>query len=207
MNASRPYPAACIAFPEKLTAQPRECRNSLKKLFAQHGVKAATWRGMYQCIELAGFAAAQAVCCLFDRQPLLPLAFARCASRAPTLSVLTARTPDAIAIQGQTWLDANHTGADEAVIAFDGFVTTPAGRKDAVILDLRSYRDRVRQMRMAVPYRPHHDPAGFAVHRPKFIVSAPEGHDVEALQQAFFRGVFAHDTGGRIWTACADQRW
>jgi hypothetical protein len=25
---------------------------------------------MYQCLELAGFAAAQAVCCLFDRVPL-----------------------------------------------------------------------------------------------------------------------------------------
>src|SRR4029079_13955574 len=129
MSASRPYPAACIAFPEKLTAQPRECRNSLKKAFARHGVKAATWRRVDQCIELAGFAAAQAVCSLFDRQPLLPLAFARCASRAPKLSLLTPRTRDSLAIQGQTWLDANHTGADEAVIAFDGFVTTPAGRK------------------------------------------------------------------------------
>ena len=164
-------------------------------------------RGMYQCIELAGFAAAQAVCCLFDRQPLLPLAFARRAAHAPTLSVLTARTPDAIALQSQSWLDANLNGADDAVIAFDGYVTTPAGRKDAVILDLRSYRDHVRQMRMAVPYRPHHDPEGFAVHRPKFIVAALEGHDVAALQQAFFRGVFAHNTGGRIWTACADQGW
>jgi len=163
--------------------------------------------GMYQCIELAGFAAAQAVCCLFDRHPLLPLAFARRAAQAPTLSVLAARTPDAIALQSQSWLDANLTGADEAVIAFDGYVTTPAGRKDAVILDLRSYRDHVRQMRMAVPYRPHHDPAGFAVHRPKFIVAALDGHDVAALQQAFFRGVFAHDAGGRVWTACADQAW
>jgi hypothetical protein len=162
---------------------------------------------MYHCIELAGFAAAQALCCLFDRQPLLPLAFARRASNAPTLSVLAARTPDAIALQGRAWLDANLAGADEAVIAFDGFVTTPAGRKDAVILDLRSYRDHVRQMRMAVPYRPHHDPAGFAVHRPKFIVAAIDRHDVDALLQAFLRGVFAHDTGGRIWSACADQSW
>jgi hypothetical protein len=30
---------------------------------------------MYRCIEFAGFAAAQVVCCLFDRQPFVPLAF------------------------------------------------------------------------------------------------------------------------------------
>ena len=83
--------------------------------------------------------------------------------------------------------------------------TAPMKAGEAQIADV--VRSLACLVSMAVPYRPHHDPAGFAVHRPKFIVSAPEGHDVEALQQAFFRGVFAHDTGGRIWTACADQRW
>jgi hypothetical protein len=62
-------------------------------------------------------------------------------------------------------------------------------------------------MKMAVPYRPHHHQDGFAVHRPKFIVSAPEGHDTAALTQAFFQGVLSHETGARIWNACADQRW
>jgi hypothetical protein len=52
-----------------------------------------------------------------------------------------------------------------------------------------------------------HHPQGFAVHRPKFTVHATDGHDTAALTQAFFRGVSAHDTGGRIWDACADQGW
>ena len=63
------------------------------------------------------------------------------------------------------------------------------------------------RLRMAVPYRPHHDPAGFAVHRPKFIVAALEEYDAEAMNGAFFRGVFSHDYGGRIWKECSDQRW
>ena len=163
--------------------------------------------GMYPSLELAGFAAAQAVCCLFDRQPLLPLAFSRRASDAATLTILSTGTPDVIAAEGRCWLDSNVDRADAAVVVVDGYVTIAAGRRDALIIDLRSYRAPVRHMRLAVPYRPHHDPAGFAIHRPKFIVAAAEGHDMAALTQAFFRGVHSHDTGARIWDACADRSW
>ena len=162
---------------------------------------------MYPCIELAGFAAAQAVCCLFDRQPLLPLAFSRRASGAPSVSILSAGTPNAIAADRQQWLDANVEHAGEAVVVVDGYVTIAGQRKDALILELRSYGAPLRQMRMAVPYRPHHDPAGFAIYRPKFIVSATDGHDTAALTRAFLRGVRSHDTGARIWNACADHGW
>lgn len=162
---------------------------------------------MYRCIELAGFAAAQMVCCLFDRQPFIPLAFSRRAPDVKTVSIVPGGSPGEILARSKRWLDANVDDADEAVIAADGYVTTPAGRKDAIILELRSYRDPVSQMRMAVPYRPHHDPAGFAIYRPKFIVSAVDGHDLPALTEAFFSGVFSHETGGRIWNACADSNW
>ena len=87
-------------------------------------------------------------------------------------------------------------------------VTLPPGaRKDAIILDLRSYHARHFQMRVAVPYRPHHHPAGFAVQRPKFIVAAVERQDAEAMSRAFVRGVFSHEYGARIWKECSDQRW
>jgi hypothetical protein len=162
---------------------------------------------MYPCIELAGFAAAQALCCLFDRQPLLPLAFSRRASGAPTVSILSAGTPAEIAAHGQHWLDANVNDAEAAVVVFDGYVTIDRSKKDALLLDLQSYHPPAGRMKMAVPYRPHHHDGGFAVHRPKFIVSAVGGHDPVALTQVFFRGVFSHDTGARIWGACADQRW
>ena len=163
---------------------------------------------MYPCIELAGFAAAQAVCCLFDRQPLLPLAFSRSASAAPAVNVLSPGTPDAITAHGKQWLDANVEHADVAVVVYDGYVTIAGVRTDALLLELRSYRRPIAVMKMAVPYRPHHDPRGFAVYRPKFIVRAMDDQDdTPALTQAFFRGVFAHDSGGRIWKACADQSW
>ncbi len=162
---------------------------------------------MYQCLELAGFAAAQAVCCLFDRVPLLPLAFSRRASGVPTVGILAVGTPAEVVAHGQQWLDANVAEAEVAVVVCDGYVTIGGSRKDALVLDLQSYRPRGDRMKMVVPYRPHHHDGGFAVHRPKFLVGAIEGHDVAALTQAFFRGVASHDTGARIWDSCADQRW
>jgi hypothetical protein len=163
---------------------------------------------MYHSLEFAGFAAAQVVCCLFDRIPFVPLAFSRRAPDRKTVSILSGGTPEVIATRGQQWLDANLGDADEAVVAIDGYVTLPpVARRDAIILELRGYRGRRLQMRMAVPYRPHHDPEGFAVYRPKFIVATLEGHDLAAMQAAFYRGVCSHDYGARIWTRCSDRSW
>ena len=163
---------------------------------------------MLPSIEFAGFAAAQVVCCLFDRIPFLPLAFSRRAPNRKSVSILPGGSPEVIAARRQEWLEANVENADEAVVAIDGYVTLPPGaRKDAIILDLRAYRAPGFQMRMAVPYRPHRDPEGFAVHRPKFIVAALEGYDRAAMNRAFFRGVFSHEYGGRIWKQCSDQSW
>lgn len=93
-------------------------------------------------------------------------------------------------------------------MAIDGYVTLPqSARTDAIILELRAYREPDLDMRMAVPYRPHHHPAGFAIYRPKFIVATMDGHDAAALNRAFFIGVFSHEYGGRIWRECSDQSW
>jgi hypothetical protein len=161
---------------------------------------------MYPYIEFAGFAAAQVVCCLFDRQPFVPLAFSHRAPDQKTVSILPGGSPEMIAARAQEWLEANPDNADQAVVAIDGYVTLPASpRQDAIILDIRGYREPTCRMRIAVPYRPHHHPKGFAVHRPTFIVATLERHDGAGLGDAFFRGVFSHDYGGRIWQECADQ--
>jgi hypothetical protein len=95
--------------------------------------------GMYKSVELAGFAAAQVVCCLFDKQPIVPLAFGRRAPDTQTVTILSGGNPEEIAAEVKQWLNANVDDVDEAVVAVDGYVTTPDGRKDAVILDLHSY--------------------------------------------------------------------
>ena len=74
---------------------------------------------MYLCIELAGFAAAQVIGCLFDRVPFLPLAFSQRAPDQKTVSLLSGGSPEMIAARGQQWLDTNSDDADEAVVAID----------------------------------------------------------------------------------------
>ena len=161
---------------------------------------------MYRCVELAGFAAAQAVCCLFDRQPFLPLAFTCRAPDQKSVSILSGGKPEEIAARARKWLEANPEEADAAVVAMDGYVTIPpSARSDAIILEIRGYREGAGQIRMAVPYRPHHHRKGFAVHRPKLILATLEGQDGPALQDAFVRGIFSHEYGGRIWQECLDD--
>jgi hypothetical protein len=86
-------------------------------------------------------------------------------------------------------------------------------QKPGVARDLHSRRRMHAAIELAgfaaaqAPYRPHHDPQEFAVHRPKFVVTTPEGHDVTALRDAFFKGVESHPMGRRVWQACADESW
>ena len=45
------------------------------------------------CTELAGFAAAQAVCCLFDRVPYAPMEFTRSGPNDVTVTMTPGSTP------------------------------------------------------------------------------------------------------------------
>jgi hypothetical protein len=162
---------------------------------------------MHACVELAGFAAAHAVCCIFGAGPLRPLAFSERADTAARKTELAAGTPDDIAANTRLWLDANVDRADQAVVVVDGYVTIAGVKTDALILDIRSYRVPVRNFRMAIPYRHGNGRSGFVVHRPKFIVAHMDEHDASALTEAFFRGVWKHGPGSRIWNACIDPSW
>lgn len=157
--------------------------------------------------EIAGHAAAYAVCCLFDRQPLVPFAVSRTAENAIVLSVLGGGASEAIVARAERWLDRNPDSVAAAAVVVDAFITMAAGRKDALVIEARSYAPRRSRLKVAVPYRPHHHQGGFAIFRPKFIVESTEGHDLARLAEAFSRGIFAHETGATVWAACVDESW
>ena len=156
------------------------------------------------CIELAGFAAAQAVCCLFDRVPFVPMAFARKGERNVTLTILSGGSAAQMTAEIRRWFDANADDADVAVVVCDAFITIEGVKRDAIVVEGRSYAVPVADMKLAVPYRAHHHPLGFAIHRPKFIVKSLDGQDAAAHRRAFFIGVTLHETGRRVWDACFD---
>jgi hypothetical protein len=108
------------------------------------------------------------------------------------------------AARGREMLDTNPNGARRAVLIFDGFVTLDAGRSDALIVEVRDYEQGT-QGRCLIPYRPANNAAGFAVHRPKFVLEQTEQASLERLAQAFFRGVDAHEQGAAVWAAALDE--
>jgi hypothetical protein len=156
-------------------------------------------------IELAGFAAAHSVCCIAGGDTLTPLAVGQRGSGTPRVTCLDGGNADEIAEQARQWLDRNSGGADRAVTVVDGYVTIALqARTDALILDIRCYRDPASRMKMAVPYRRAVDGVRFAIHRPKFIVAELKGHDSNALGHAFLRGIMSHEAGGPFWMAAFD---
>jgi hypothetical protein len=159
------------------------------------------------CIELAGFAAAQAACCLFDKVPFVPMGFSRRGQSHVTLTLLPGGSPAQIALATSAWLDANTGTADAAVVICDAFVTISGVRRDSLVVEGRSYAPAVGQIKLAVLYRPHHHPRGFAIYRPKFIVESLTNQNAVAYRDAFFRGVCLHEAGRRVWDACADESW
>ena len=159
------------------------------------------------CIELAGFAAAQAACCLFDKVPVVPMAFTRRGQSSVTLTLLRGGAPAQTAAATTRWLDASSGAADAAVVVCDAFVTIGGVRHDSLLIDGRSYAPAIGAIKVAVPYRAHHHPRGFAIYRPKFIVESLTGQDAALYKDAFSRGIYSHEAGRRVWDACFDESW
>jgi hypothetical protein len=55
--------------------------------------------------------------------------------------------------------------------------------------------------RLAVPYRASDSSEGFGVFPPEFLDSEELEPPLEALEQAFFRGVSSHEKGAAVWDA------
>ena len=106
---------------------------------------------------------------------------------------------------GRNNLARNPNGAARAVLVCDGFITLPAGKVDALLLDIRSYGPPCQSMTMAVPYRPAANGQTFVVFRPKFLSCDLPAPDYQALGSAFFEGVDSHAKGAAVWSKHLDE--
>ena len=71
---------------------------------------------------------------------------------------------------------------------------------DALVLEVRIYKDVTIKCQMVIPYRSANSENGFAILRPQ--ITALENIDeikFQPMLDAFFVGVEAHDKGGKIW--------
>lgn len=159
---------------------------------------------MESAAELAGFFAAHGIWCVSSGDPLVPMVGRESAASGRSLERFSDERLEEGVAKARERLEANPDAAERAVLVYDGYITLPTGRTDALFLVVRSFSNPSATLTMAVPYRNANN--GFAVHRLKFIDWAGEGDlDAETLGNAFFRGVDSHGEGAAVWDQVYDD--
>lgn len=161
---------------------------------------------MESAVELAGFFAAHGIWCVAEGEPLTPMLAQESAAYGRNMLRFAADQLEEGVAQAQEYLDQNPGQAERAALVYDGYVTLPSGRTDALIVLVRSYARPPTTLTMAVPYRNAQSSAGFAVHRPKFMGwQGPGTADYKLLGDAFFRGVESHEAAAPVWAQHNDD--
>jgi hypothetical protein len=160
---------------------------------------------MQPTATLAGFFAAHAVWCVSDGETLVPMfAVEKQDGSQEMHRLVTDRLEDGVAM-GRDWLETNHHSATRAALIYDGYITMPSGKIDALLVEARKYEPQVQLFAIAVPYRHADSPAGFAVHRPKLIEINGDESQARTIVEAFFEGVDRHEKGAEVWDVYLDE--
>jgi hypothetical protein len=161
---------------------------------------------MERGVELGGFFAAHGIWCVSGGEALIPMLAEESSTSGRTMQRFAADQLEQGVEQAQAHLASNPNRADWAALIYDGYITLPSGRTDALFVVIRTYKSPEASLTMAVPYRNAASPNGFAVYRPKFIkwqgASEP---DYQAFGQAFFTGVESHNEGFATWNRALDE--
>jgi hypothetical protein len=160
---------------------------------------------MESTAELAGFFAAHAVWSVSDGSTLVPiLAFEKPDGSRMMHRLVSDELQESVA-RGREWLEKNPEASSRAVLIYDGFVTLETGKTDALLVEAHLFGPEEQSFVMAIPYRHAESPAGFAVHRPKFLSFEGVEPDPAALGTAFFRGVGQHVKASKVWSEHLDE--
>lgn len=107
---------------------------------------------------------------------------------------------------GRKQLESDPFNANDGVLAYDGRIATPEGKKvDAIILEARSYAFPWAKAAIAVAYTPKSS-GDFRVHKPKLILwDKCDDFDIGAAIDSFFNGIASHQQGAKIWNDALDE--
>jgi hypothetical protein len=161
---------------------------------------------MQETARLAGFFAAHGISSVSGGGPLVPIMGYEQAGGDRAVARFTGEDPTISALTGQEALESNEFAASRAALVVEGFIHLAATpRTDALIVRAVSYFPERCAMAVAIPYRPHTDRDGFAVHRPRFLgFDNVEREEYLKLADAFHEGVDSHDEAG-IWHSALDE--
>ncbi|MCB9894885.1 MAG: hypothetical protein H6839_10575 [Planctomycetes bacterium] len=158
---------------------------------------------MLETAKLAGFFAAHGLWCVSDGETLIPM-FASEANGERQMQRLVAGRIEEGVQQGMEMLEGA-TEFERAVLVYDGFVTLPQGKFDALLIDARKSGESESKLLMAVPFRPKTWRKRFKVFKPKFLEISDPSNDLGQIAESFFAGVDQHEQGAKVWNAAIDQ--
>lgn len=160
---------------------------------------------MEHAMELAGFFAAHAVWSVSDGATLIPIfGYEDRSGKRQMVRLASDHLEEAVA-RGRDRLSRNPDHALRAVLIYDGFITLPSGKTDALVVAVRDFTLGSSEVTMAIPYRPGSDAKGFAVHRPKFLGYQGQQPDYQKLGEALWRGIAMHEKGAAAWNQHLDE--
>jgi hypothetical protein len=160
---------------------------------------------MLDAVELAGYFCAHAVWCVADGETLVPILGFQNVDGTQSFRRLEGPELTECVAEGKAWLTAPPREVAVAVLIYDGFISLPDGKTDALLLDMHSYVSDTAAIQMALPYRHAAKQGGFAVHKPKILAFSGVEPNWEAVVEALFSGVAQHQKGAEIWNATLDE--
>ncbi|MEV0678995.1 hypothetical protein AB0I60_21000 [Actinosynnema sp. NPDC050436] len=157
---------------------------------------------MIETATMAGHLAAHGVWSVSEGETLIPiLAYETFDGQRTLQRYMTDDLADA-ARAAQEALHTNENDAVRAVFVMDTFLHSDGGKVDALVVEAVLYGPSPVTLKVAVPYVPPTDTTAFVVHRPTFLdLVGLDNPDFEALGDAFFEGVNAHEQASAVWSA------
>ena len=166
--------------------------------------------GFEGAAELAGYFLAHAICRVQDGGTLSPLIgheriLIDSGERAFTQLRFDAQDPQDALRNAEQWLDTNPQDVARAVLVHAGELLWLGERHEALFSRIVDFRRPLRSLEVVIPYRPATAEHELAVHRPKLFEPRGLPEDLAAIVKALFRGIDAHEPGGKTWSRYLDQ--
>jgi hypothetical protein len=166
--------------------------------------------GFEGAAELAGYFLAHALCRVRDGETLSPLIgherfVVDSGERAFTLLRFEALDPRDSLRNAEDWLETNAQDVARAVLVHAGELLWLGEHHRALFSRVVDFRRPVRSLEIVTPYSLATDDHDFAVHRPKLFEPRGLPEDLGAIVKALFRGIDAHEEGGKTWSRHMDQ--
>lgn len=166
--------------------------------------------GFEGAAELAGYFLAHAICRVQDGGTLSPLIgheriVVDAGERAFTQLRFESSDPRDALRNAEEWLDGNPQDVARAVLVHTGELLWLGDRHEALFSRMVDFRRPLRSLEVVIPYRPATDEQELAIHRPKLFEPRGLPEDLSAILKALFRGIDAHEPGGKTWSRHLDQ--